>query len=90
MSYVRIGPHSVPLMPSDLPPADTKRWVTRRKAVVAAAVEAGLLSLDEACRKYGLSAEELAAWQLALKEFGPKGLQTTKKHQYANRRTPRK
>lgn len=73
-SCVRVGPDGVPLTPSDLPPADANRWVIRRKAAVAAAVETGLLSAEEACRKYGLSAEELAAWQLAMKESGPKGL----------------
>jgi Protein of unknown function (DUF1153) len=74
---VRMGPDGVPLTPSDLHPADTKRWVIRRKAVVAAAVEAGLLSPEDACRRYSLSPDELAAWQQALKEFGPTGLRTT-------------
>lgn len=86
-SHVRVRPDGVLLMPLDLPPADTKRWVTRRKAAVAAAVESGLLSLEEACRKYGMSAEELKAWRLALKEFGPKGLQTTKNQRRGNIRT---
>ena len=32
----------------DLPDPDTKRWVIRRKAIIAAAVRGGLLSLEEA------------------------------------------
>src|SRR5215471_16607099 len=34
----------------DLPPPDTKRWVTRRKAVIVNAVRAGVISLEEVCR----------------------------------------
>jgi hypothetical protein len=54
------------LTKADLPPADTKRWVIRRKAEVVVAVRGGLLTLDDACRRYGLTAEEFAAWQRAV------------------------
>lgn len=81
-SYVRTGPYGGPLTPADLPPANTRRWVERRKSVVIAAVEAGLISLEDACRRYSLSTEELAAWRLALKEFGPAGLRSTKIQRY--------
>ena len=53
-----IGPYGEPMTVHDLPPADTKRWVIRRKAMVVAAVRGGLISLEEACRKYTLSVEE--------------------------------
>ena len=46
-----IGPDGSPLTVADLPPADTKRWVIRRKAEVVAAVRGGLLSIDEACKE---------------------------------------
>jgi hypothetical protein len=88
--YTHIGPDGVPLTPSDLPPTNTTRWVIRRKAVVVGAVESGMISLDDACLRYSLSVEELTAWRQALKEFGPAGLKTTKTHQYAKVRTPRK
>ena len=55
VSYV-IGPDGSPLTMSDLPAPGTKRWVIRRKAEVVAAVRGGLLSLDEACRRYTLTA----------------------------------
>ena len=51
VSYV-IGPDGSPLTLADLPPPSTKRWVIRRKAEVVAAVRGGLLSLDEACKRY--------------------------------------
>jgi Protein of unknown function (DUF1153) len=48
---------------ADLPRAGTKRWVVRRKAEVVAAVRRGLLSLEQACSRYALSAEEYLSWQ---------------------------
>ena len=42
----------------ELPPPDTKRWVTRRKSIVVNAVRAGEISLEEVCRRYELSVEE--------------------------------
>lgn len=66
-------------MIGDLPPVNTTRWVPRRKCAVVAAVEAGLLSLEDACRRYNLTVEEYTVWQLALNELGPAGLMTTKR-----------
>jgi hypothetical protein len=48
---------------TELPPLTTKRWVARRKAAVVAAVRAGVITVDEACRRYQLSEEEFLAWQ---------------------------
>jgi len=65
VSYV-IGPNGDVLTKADLPPPNTKRWVIRRKAEVVMAVRGGLLTLDDACRRYGLTPEEFAAWQRAV------------------------
>ena len=65
VSYV-IGPNGDVLTKADLPPANTTRWVIRRKAEVVIAVRGGLLTLDDACRRYGLTTEEFAAWQRAV------------------------
>ena len=73
VSYV-IGPDGSPLTMSDLPAPGTKRWVIRRKAEVVAAVRGGLLSLDEACRRYTLTVEEFLCWQRAIDRFGLAGL----------------
>ena len=43
-----IGPLGEPLTLEDLPPQNTQRWVPRRKAEVVAAVNGGLLTVDEA------------------------------------------
>ena len=44
---------------ADLPDTGT-RWVASRKAVVVDAVNHGLISRDEAIRRYGLTEEEFA------------------------------
>lgn len=50
----------------ELPPRDTKRWSSRRKAAVVVATRTGILSRMEARRRYMLSDEELAGggWRL--------------------------
>ena len=68
----------------DLPPAETKRWVPRRKAQVVAAVRGGALSLDEACTRYVLTVEEFLTWQRAIDKYGLAGLRTTRVQQYRN------
>ncbi len=77
-----IGPDGSPLTVADLPPSTTKRWVIRRKAEVVAAVRGGLLSLDEACRRYTLTVDEFLSWQLSIDRHGLAGLRTTRIQQY--------
>ncbi len=62
----------------ELPPADTKRWVVRRKAVVVSAVRNGIISLEDACRRYRISLEEFVAWQRAIDRHGVPGLRVTR------------
>lgn len=77
-----IGPLGEPLTLDSLPPASTSRWVVRRKAEVVAAVNGGLLSVDEACERYGLSLEEFASWQRAVDRSGMPGLRVTRIQHY--------
>lgn len=77
-----IGPAGEPLTIDDLPPPDTKRWVIRRKAEVVAGVRNGLISLEEACNRYKLSAEEFLSWQRLIESHGLRGLRTTRLQQY--------
>ncbi|TNE40911.1 MAG: DUF1153 domain-containing protein [Alphaproteobacteria bacterium] len=83
INYV-IGPDGSPLTIADLPPANTRRWVIRRKAEVVAAVRGGLITLEEACDRYKLSLEEFLAWQRAIERHGLAGLRTTRIQQYRN------
>ncbi len=66
----------------NLPPADTKRWVIRRKAEVVAAVRNGLIGQDDACERYRLSAEEFLNWEKLIAAHGLRGLQVTRLQQY--------
>ena len=73
-----LGPTGRLLTRETLPPPDTKRWVVRRKAEVVAGVDAGLITLEEACRRYALSVDEFRDWQRQLGDHGLAGLQATR------------
>ena len=77
-----IGPLGEPLTIADLPAAGTTRWVVRRKAEVVAAVNGGLLTVDEVCDRYSLSLEEFASWQRAVDRSGMPGLRVTRIQHY--------
>jgi Protein of unknown function (DUF1153) len=67
---------------ADLPPADTRRWVASRKAVVVKAVLYGLIPQPEALERYALSEEEFALWRSAVERHGDKGLKVTAIQKY--------
>lgn len=77
-----LGPEGRPITKADLPPPNTKRWVIRRKAEVVMAVRGGLISLDEACKRYTLSIEEFLSWQRAIDSHGLPGLRVTRVQHY--------
>ena len=81
VGYV-VGPNGSHLTLGDIPPPHTKRWVPRRKAEVVAAVNGGLLSVDEACERYSLTLEEFAGWQRAVDRSGMPGLRVTRIQHY--------
>ena len=67
---------------ADLPPADTRRWVASRKAVVVKAVIYGLIPESEALERYALSEEEFGLWRQAIAEHGEKALRVTTIQKY--------
>ncbi len=69
-----IGPRGERLTRDNLPPADTSRWVASRKAQVVAAVDGGMLSIDQALARYNLSLEEFYCWRQAMDRSGVAGL----------------
>jgi uncharacterized protein DUF1153 len=77
-----IGPNGDVITLADLPSPSTTRWVIRRKAEVVLAVHAGLLSLDEACKRYRLTVEEFSSWKTAIERHGLLALRTTQLQQY--------
>ena len=77
-----IGPLGVPLTIETLPAPSTNRWVVRRKAEVVAAVNGGLLTIDEVCERYSLTLEEFASWQRSVDRSGMQGLRVTRIQHY--------
>ena len=77
-----IGPLGEVLTIADLPAPETRRWVVRRKAEVVAAVNGGLLTIDEVLERYTLTLEEFAGWQRAVDRSGMQGLRVTRIQHY--------
>ena len=69
-----IGPLGEVLTLASLPPGNTTRWVARRKAEVVAAVDGGLLTVEEVLTRYELSLEEFMSWRQAMDRAGVPGL----------------
>ena len=67
---------------ADLPSPKTRRWVASRKAAVVIAVEAGLVTQEEALEIWGLSAEELDTWKRAVSLHGVAALKATAVQKY--------
>jgi len=72
----------IQIIPVDLPPPDTKRWVARRKAMIVNAVHGGAMSPEEVCRCYELSVEEFVTWERAIETHGVAGLLVTLTQSY--------
>ena len=63
--------------------------MARRKAAVVVAVSSGMLTVEEVCRRYRMSEEELFAWQRAFETYGIVGLRAgyAQEHRSAHPRT---
>jgi transposase-like protein len=70
---------------TELPPPNTRRWVPRRKAAVVAAVSSGMITIEEACRRYHMSEGEFFAWRRAFENFGIRGLRAGRIQQHGLR-----
>ena len=56
--------------PVNLPPADTQTWGRLQKAAVIRGIREGLITEEQARVRYGLSSEELDAWEAAFDRGG--------------------
>ncbi|NDE89825.1 MAG: DUF1153 domain-containing protein [Alphaproteobacteria bacterium] len=72
---------------SHLPPADTKRWVISRKAIVVDAVRKGHITLAEVCERYSLSEEEIRSWMKLSERGGSRALRVTRLQDYRRKPT---
>jgi hypothetical protein len=77
-----VGPLGQRMTVDDLPAPDTNRWIARRKAEVVAAVNGGMLTMQDACERYQLSLEEFSSWQRSALRGGIPGLRITKSQHY--------
>ena len=71
------GPDGEVLSRADLPEPGT-RWTARRKAIVAAAIYGGIISMEEATAMYMLSVDEYHAWERASQKGGYMQLRVNK------------
>jgi len=71
-----------PISISDLPSPDTIRWTIRRKAAVVAGVRKGLITIEDACKRYRLSTDEFLSWQRLIDRHGLRGLRATRIQDY--------
>ena len=69
------GVNSEVLTPNELPVSRPRRWIVKRKAHVVAAVDSGLLSVQEACSRYSLTLDEFLSWK---RNLGLAGLHRTR------------
>jgi hypothetical protein len=83
VSYVR-GADGSALSLSDLPAANSHRWVARHKGNVVAAVRGGLISLEDVGLRYGVTTEEFLVWCAVFDRFGIAGLRSTRSQKYKN------
>jgi hypothetical protein len=67
------------VVPSDLPPADAPAWSALSKTRALLAIRQGVITRQEAHRRYQLSTEELNAWESAFDRDGIAGLMVTKR-----------
>jgi hypothetical protein len=77
-----VGPDGRVLTRENLPSPDTRRWNAFRKAEIVAAVNGGLISIEEACARYRLTVDELAGWQRLADRHGLRGLRVTRIQSY--------
>ena len=59
-------------------PSGTGRWTASRKQQVLIAVDRGALTIEDAHRRYRLTAEEIEEWRRRLERHGPNGLKIKK------------
>ena len=77
-----IGPLGQPMTLASLPSPKTTRWIAHRKAELVAAVNGGLLTIEEVCERYAIDLEEFVSWQRGVDRLGMRGLWITHSQKY--------
>src|SRR3982074_3456950 len=71
-------------------PSLGQRWTVLRKAAVIEAVRGGWVPIEEVCRLYTLSVDDLRAWGRDIGRPGLPGLRTTRLQIYRDPKAPRR
>jgi hypothetical protein len=64
------------------------RWTPARKAALLGDIDAGVLTAEEAMARYAISVDEFAEWRRLERQYGERGLRTTRTQTYRNSREP--
>ena len=75
-----IGPDGMHMTLAQLPPRGLKRWLPHHKALVVAAMRHGLMTFEEACERYSLSAEEYLSWLRSFDAAPPPSATMVREH----------
>ena len=76
--HLPVRPDGAVLTTANLPAPQQQRWVVQRKAEIVIGVECGLLSVEEACSRYGLTLDEFLSWKRDRGKGGLAGLHRTR------------
>ncbi|MEK9174001.1 MAG: DUF1153 domain-containing protein [Patescibacteria group bacterium] len=69
----------LPVSLDQLPPiAKNLHWIARRKKSVVEVVQAGLITREAVCVRYGISLEEFLHWEDRFTRHGREGVMVTK------------
>lgn len=83
-----------PIVEAHLPVPSLRSWGARSKALVVAGIDAGIMTKEEACRRYAISEEELVSWQMRMIWRGIMGLHLRRvqewRRQRCNERNPKR
>ena len=67
---------------TELPPPNIRRWTFGHKGAVLEVIRRGAITAEETRERYGLSVEELDAWQRDFERHGLYGLRATRLQVY--------
>lgn len=80
-----VGPLGETLTLKKLPAAGAReRWTDKRKAQVVSAVRGNLITKEEACKLWRISAEEFARWETLYDQHGIRALRAKSLQRYRN------
>ncbi len=75
------APNGARITVNDLP-LSVDRWTVSKKLLIMIAIKEGLITMEEASKRYFLSIEELDSWKKLDAKHGPTALRSTRLQDY--------